>query len=58
MTTRKYEIVRDKVRVQANDPRQWFVYVDGKLRAVGTSRQQAEDFVVIEKDKETKAVRS
>lgn len=47
--TTTYEIVHDAVRTKADDPRQWLVYVNGVLRAEGTSKQSAEDFVSIEK---------
>lgn len=55
MTT-KYEIVHDKTRVTAGDPREWLVYVDGKLRAEARSKQSAKDFVAIEKYKQANRV--
>jgi hypothetical protein len=45
----RYEIVHDKVRIQADSARQWLVYVDGRLRAECTSKQAAKDFVAIQK---------
>jgi len=44
----RYEIHHDKVRIKADDPRQWLVYDDeGTLRASATSEQSAKDFVAI-----------
>lgn len=44
-----FEIVRDQVRIQAGNPRQWLVYRNDVLRAECTSKQAAEDFVAIER---------
>lgn len=42
-----YEITHDKVRIAAGDPRQWLVWVDGRLRAECVSEQQAKDCIAI-----------
>jgi hypothetical protein len=46
-----YEIVHDKTRIAAGDPKQWLVYYNGVLRAEASSKQSAKDFVTIEKGK-------
>ncbi len=41
----QYEIVHDKVRIRDEAPRQWLVYINGKLRAECMTEQSAMDFV-------------